>query len=98
MVEQAGGGGGPAGRAVHRSGVQGAPPHLPSDLPIHLPTSPRVSPRISQVAVEIASRDEAAGKTVVVVFPSSAVRYMTHPLWASEKQVRTHPYIPPILL
>ncbi len=39
-----------------------------------------------KVAVEVAHRDEAAGKTVVVVFPSSAVRYMTHPLWNPEKE------------
>lgn len=42
-----------------------------------------------KVAVELAHRDEAADKTVVVVFPSSAVRYMTHPLWAAEQQEGT---------
>lgn len=39
-----------------------------------------------KVAIDIAHRDEAAGKTVVVIFPSSGIRYVTHPLWAGEKQ------------
>ena len=39
-----------------------------------------------QVACELAATDEAAGKTIVVIFPSSGIRYMAHPLWASTKQ------------
>ena len=39
----------------------------------------------TRVAVEVAHSDEAAGKTIVVVVPSSGIRYTTHPLWAEEK-------------
>jgi len=33
-------------------------------------------------AVDVASRPEAKGKTVVVVVPSHGIRYVAHPLWA----------------
>jgi cysteine synthase A len=38
-----------------------------------------------RVACEVAMRDEAEGKTVVVVIPSSGIRYVTHPMWVTEK-------------
>jgi len=34
---------------------------------------------VMKVAADIASRPEAKGKTIVVIFPSSGVRYMAHP-------------------
>jgi cysteine synthase A len=39
-----------------------------------------------QVAIDIACRDEAAGKTIVVIFPSSGIRYVAHPMWGAEKE------------
>lgn len=38
-----------------------------------------------KVAVEVASRPEFAGKNIVVVFASSGIRYVTHPMWADTK-------------
>lgn len=37
-------------------------------------------------ACDVACRPEAAGKTIVVVVPSHAIRYVQHPLWASMKE------------
>jgi len=34
-------------------------------------------------AFDVASRPEAAGKTIVVVLPSHGIRYVAHPLWAA---------------
>jgi len=34
-------------------------------------------------AFDIASRPEAAGKTIVVVVPSHGIRYVAHPLWGA---------------
>jgi len=34
-------------------------------------------------AFKIASRPEAAGKTIVVVIPSHGIRYVAHPLWGA---------------
>jgi len=36
-------------------------------------------------ACDIACRDEAAGKTIVVVVPSHGIRYVQHPLWTAMK-------------
>jgi len=36
-------------------------------------------------AVELARSEEAEGKTIVVIFPSSGIRYVAHPLWAAIK-------------
>jgi len=38
-----------------------------------------------KVAVDLASREEAAGNTIVVVCASHAIRYTDHPLWAAAK-------------
>jgi cysteine synthase len=38
-----------------------------------------------KVAADVAARPEAAGKTVVVLFASSGVRYLAHPMWAAER-------------
>lgn len=38
-----------------------------------------------KVAADVAARPEAAGKTIVVLFPSSGVRYLAHPMWAGER-------------
>lgn len=38
-----------------------------------------------KVACDVAARPEMAGKTVVVVLASHAIRYATHPLWSSLK-------------
>jgi len=35
-----------------------------------------------KVACDVACRDEAKGKTIVVVVPSHGIRYVQHPLWA----------------
>jgi len=35
-----------------------------------------------KIASEVASRPEAKGKTIVVIFPSSGIRYVNHPMWA----------------
>jgi cysteine synthase len=40
---------------------------------------------VIKVACEVANRPEMAGKTVVAIQASSAVRYLAHPLWADEK-------------
>lgn len=48
-----------------------------------------------KVACDIASSDEAAGKTVVVVFPSSGIRYITHPMWAGIKMEAASILAPP---
>lgn len=38
-----------------------------------------------KVAADLAARDEAAGKTIVVLVASHAIRYTSHPLWADVK-------------
>lgn len=38
-----------------------------------------------KVAVDIAKRDEMAGKTIVVLQASSAIRYVSHPMWEALK-------------
>jgi cysteine synthase A len=40
---------------------------------------------VMKVAAEVAGRPEAAGKTIVVIFPSSGVRYLAHPMWSAER-------------
>jgi len=40
-------------------------------------------------ACDLACRDEAEGKTIVVVVPSHGIRYVQHPLWASMKEEAT---------
>lgn len=37
-------------------------------------------------AIDVASRPEAAGKSIVVVIPSHAIRYTMHPLWGKVKE------------
>lgn len=37
-------------------------------------------------ACDLACRDEAAGKTIVVIVPSHGIRYVNHPLWAAMKE------------
>jgi cysteine synthase A len=57
-------------------------------------------------ACDVACRPEAEGKTIVVVVPSHAIRYVTHPLWGvmKEEAARALPAAPcedkeaPILL
>mmetsp|Transcript_15729 Transcript_15729/g.26531 ORF Transcript_15729/g.26531 Transcript_15729/m.26531 type:complete len:361 (+) Transcript_15729:161-1243(+) len=40
----------------------------------------------AKVAADIAARPEAQGKTIVVIFPSSGIRYVNHPvLWTAVK-------------
>jgi cysteine synthase A len=48
-----------------------------------------------KVAVQIACSAEAAGKTIVVVFPSSGIRYITHPMWAAVKAEAASILAPP---
>ena len=48
-----------------------------------------------KVAADVACRPEAAGKTVVVVFPSSGIRYVMHPMWAELKAEAAEPLAPP---
>ena len=36
-----------------------------------------------KMAIDVASRPESAGKTIVVIFASHAIRYTKHPLWAA---------------
>ena len=38
-----------------------------------------------KVAVDVASRPEAAGKTIVVILASHGIRYTAHPLWGAMK-------------
>lgn len=38
-----------------------------------------------QVAVDLAKRPEMAGKTIVVLQASSAIRYVSHPMWEAAK-------------
>ncbi len=38
-----------------------------------------------KVAVDVAQRPEMAGKTIVVLQASSAIRYVNHPMWENEK-------------
>lgn len=40
---------------------------------------------VMKVAADVAARPEAAGKTVVALLASSAVRYLSHPMWAGER-------------
>lgn len=40
---------------------------------------------VLKVACEVANRPEMAGKNVIAVQASSAVRYLAHPLWEAEK-------------
>jgi len=42
-----------------------------------------------KVAVEVASRPESAGKTIVVMLASHGIRYTAHPLWAEVKKQAT---------
>jgi hypothetical protein len=39
-----------------------------------------------KVAIEVASRPEAKGKTIVVILASHGIRYTAHPLWADVKK------------
>ena len=39
-----------------------------------------------KVACDVASRPEAAGKTIVVILASHGIRYTAHPLWSAVKQ------------
>lgn len=39
-----------------------------------------------KVAVDVASREEMAGKNIVVLQASSAIRYVSHPMWAANKE------------
>ena len=39
-----------------------------------------------KVAMDIAARPEAAGKTIVVICASHGIRYVNHPLWAAAKK------------
>ena len=38
-----------------------------------------------KVALEIACRDEAAGKTIVAILASHGIRYVAHPMWGAIK-------------
>merc|ERR1719482_837370 len=38
-----------------------------------------------KVGVDIAQRPEMAGKTIVVLQASSAIRYVSHPMWEGQK-------------
>jgi len=38
-----------------------------------------------KVALDVAKRPEMAGKTIVVLQASSAIRYVSHPMWEAEK-------------
>ena len=49
--------------------------------------------RVQKVAADVACRPEAAGKTVVV-FPSSGIRYVMHPMWAELKAEAAEPLAP----
>jgi cysteine synthase A len=42
-----------------------------------------------KVACDLAVKDEAAGKTIVVVQPSHGIRYVNHPMWAAVKKEAT---------
>ena len=48
-----------------------------------------------KVACELARSEEAAGKTVVVIFPSSGIRYVAHPMWLNTKVEAAVPLAPP---
>eukprot|EP00667_Euglena_gracilis_P012068 EG_transcript_12358 len=39
-----------------------------------------------KVALDVAKRPESRGKSIVVIFASSGIRYTTHGLWASERE------------
>lgn len=39
-----------------------------------------------KVAIEVASRPESKGKTIVVICPSHGIRYTAHPLWSGVKE------------
>ena len=39
-----------------------------------------------KVACELAARDDAEGKTIVVVMASHGIRYVNHPMWAAVKK------------
>lgn len=103
--EPAGGGGGAARGALHRCRVQGglirrrmqiiSKLRPPIRLRSHAPVYTRRRTSASQVACDIASLDEAAGKTIVVIFPSSGIRYVTHPMWAATKAEAAFILAPP---
>ena len=38
-----------------------------------------------KVAIDIAKRPEMKGKTIVVLQASSAIRYVSHPMWEAQK-------------
>jgi len=53
---------------------------------------------VINVAVEVAKRPEMAGKNIVVLQASSAIRYVKHPMWESERTEATEAVpIPPDL-
>lgn len=39
-----------------------------------------------KVAIEVASRAESKGKTIVAILASHGIRYTAHPLWAEVKK------------
>jgi len=40
---------------------------------------------VFQIAVDIGKRPEMKGKTIVVLQASSAIRYVSHPMWEMNK-------------
>lgn len=53
---------------------------------------------VVQIAVDIAKRPEMTGKTIVVLQASSAIRYVSHPMWeANREEGKTALPIPPDL-
>ena len=41
---------------------------------------------VVKCAVEVANRPEMAGKTVVAIQASNAIRYVAHPMWMADKE------------